>query len=333
METNTVRGLVEKGAVPSSSFLGGKHVGHSFFLAASLALGQGQVYEVEVTAPPRYQRQVTSVQHQTRTWTSSPSTGWVEDRPFFERVGNRIGQIMGRRPAGGQQPQTQEPQWEDAQGQPLGQWRQVTPDGRIVIDPHTEPAPIQPRELPRRVTVTPSGVVTIETVEPPLYHEALKPASYGQTNPVEPIQSPDPVLVPWPEDALPLLPSAPAPTTPATSAAPAPSAPLLTQAKLGQPTPQSGDLGPIHARLLSRLGHEQDWSRIIAQLQIENGAYVLYYAAPGVADRFGGRIVLYPEIDMVRFRQGDLVNVRGHVLQQPGRAPLYVGQSIELIER
>src|SRR5207248_1520908 len=89
------------------------------------------------------------------------------------------------------------------------------------------------------------------------------------------------------------------------------------------------------------VGHEGDYSWITGQLthvQAEGGLWVVRYANVGEVDRFGGSVVLTPTVDMKNFREGDLVNVRGQILNNgvPVRSiggALYRVSSILLVER
>jgi hypothetical protein len=68
------------------------------------------------------------------------------------------------------------------------------------------------------------------------------------------------------------------------------------------------------------------------------GMWVLRYATVDTEDRFGGSVVLSPTVEMRNFREGDLVSVRGEVLNE-GRATnilgaaLYRPSHIDMIDR
>jgi hypothetical protein len=102
-----------------------------------------------------------------------------------------------------------------------------------------------------------------------------------------------------------------------------------------EPAPIAGTAfnkaGTIQPALLSKIGHAEDYSWLIGQVEIANGAHVVHYAAPASHDHFGGRMVLNGEVDLSRFKNGDLVAVHGGVI--PGHAvSLYRVQSVELIK-
>jgi hypothetical protein len=330
-------------------------VGHSFILTAGMLLGQTS--DVQVIQQPQrpcncQQPSTTTVQRQTwtyangtqtSTWSSS-SSGWTEDKSVLQRIGDRFNQVLGRRPAASGHTLPQE---QFQSGANIGPWVQVPSQGQVITTPGAVQV-IEPKKLANRVVVGPSGDVTMETAEPPMIQNVVKPASFdpvkkgapksGEANSGE-AKGGEPVLIPLPEPAS--LPPAPVPVAQPVEikaslerpAAVSSSSTPAYPAQVGQPKGVARDLGQIQARFVQKIGHEEDWSWITGQLQIENGAYVVYYATPDTVDRFHGRLVLYPEIDMARFRAGDLVNVRGQVRTQANGGMLYVGQAVDLIER
>jgi hypothetical protein len=128
-----------------------------------------------------------------------------------------------------------------------------------------------------------------------------------------------------------------------------PGQPSLNPMMAGQPVPV-----PTMTRVLNshapesaptsdpgRMGHEADYSRITGYLyyvHTDGGRWLLRYATLDQVDRYGGSVVLIPCMEMGKFREGDLVTVRGAVLNE-GRTSrslggaLYRTQMIELVER
>jgi hypothetical protein len=97
----------------------------------------------------------------------------------------------------------------------------------------------------------------------------------------------------------------------------------------------------IHPRYVFRIGHEQDYSWVTGELfylHIDGGIWVVRYASVDMEDRYGGSVVLATATSMHNFREGDLVTVRGEILNE-GRAsrylggPLYRASVIEMVDR
>jgi hypothetical protein len=87
----------------------------------------------------------------------------------------------------------------------------------------------------------------------------------------------------------------------------------------------------LEAGNASKIGHADDYSALTGQLEVANGVYHINYAAPGAIDRFGGRMILSGPIDLTRYHHGDIVRVRGGVLN--GHAPSgYYAEAIERVE-
>jgi len=91
----------------------------------------------------------------------------------------------------------------------------------------------------------------------------------------------------------------------------------------------------------TRVNNAADYSSLTGQLffvHADGGLWVLRYAPVWKEDRFGGSVVLARDLEMITYREGDLVQVRGEVLNQ-GRStkylggPLYRGASISLVDR
>jgi hypothetical protein len=90
-----------------------------------------------------------------------------------------------------------------------------------------------------------------------------------------------------------------------------------------------------------RVAMADDGSWLIGELHYvhaDGGLWVVRYAPLDKEDRYGGAVVLAKGPDMSRFREGDLVFVKGSILDE-GRAskhvggPLYRATAIELNER
>jgi uncharacterized cupin superfamily protein len=85
------------------------------------------------------------------------------------------------------------------------------------------------------------------------------------------------------------------------------------------------------------MGRDERFEWITGQLELENGQYVLYYATPDTVDIFNGRVAMIPQkVEMGQFRKGDLVSVRGDMMQRPtpqGMFVYYRANDVQLIER
>ena len=93
----------------------------------------------------------------------------------------------------------------------------------------------------------------------------------------------------------------------------------------------SNNSAKIRAALLSKIGHAEDYSWIIGQVEVVNGAHVVHYAAPASRDRFGGHMILNGELDLSRLNNGDLVTVHGSVI--PGQTVnLYRVHAVDVIK-
>jgi hypothetical protein len=108
-----------------------------------------------------------------------------------------------------------------------------------------------------------------------------------------------------------------------------------------QVTKQTAQPGVIHPRYVTKIGHAPDFSSVTGQLMylhIDGGVWVLRYASFESEDRFGGSVVLAASASMHNFREGDLVTVRGEILNE-GRAsrylggPLYRASTVEMMDR
>jgi hypothetical protein len=90
---------------------------------------------------------------------------------------------------------------------------------------------------------------------------------------------------------------------------------------------------------LDKAGHEKDYSWITGRLARDGGRWIIRYAGPNEVDRFGGRLLLFGNVDMSKMHEGDLVCVLGQPMNSgrvtPGAASAVVYQvrEINLIER
>ena len=96
----------------------------------------------------------------------------------------------------------------------------------------------------------------------------------------------------------------------------------------------------LSRRFENRVDHAADYSQLTGQLYFvhaDGGLWVLRYAPLGTEDRFGGGVILARDRSMDSYREGDLVTVRGEILQERASrylgAPLYRTSSIQLVER
>jgi hypothetical protein len=110
--------------------------------------------------------------------------------------------------------------------------------------------------------------------------------------------------------------------------------PLAQSAPIQVPT-------SIQGRYLEKVGHENDYSWVTGQLHYidaEGGRWIVRYATADTEDRYHGNILLPPDVNMRNFRAGDLVSVRGEVINggvpsRIGEAPFYKVDAIDIIER
>jgi hypothetical protein len=90
----------------------------------------------------------------------------------------------------------------------------------------------------------------------------------------------------------------------------------------------------------ARLERAADYSQVTGQLYFvhaDGGLWVLRYAPLGKEDQNGGSVVLARDRRMDSYREGDLVRVRGEIINPKGSiflgGPLYRVQSIQLVDR
>ena len=83
----------------------------------------------------------------------------------------------------------------------------------------------------------------------------------------------------------------------------------------------------ISDQYLGRVGHGPDYSWVTGQLfyiHAGSGLWVVRYAPVDREDRYGGSVVLAPLVGMDAYQDGDLVTIRGEILND-GRATKYLG--------
>jgi hypothetical protein len=116
---------------------------------------------------------------------------------------------------------------------------------------------------------------------------------------------------------------------------------LITQAIHETVEPAAAGAPATPKETVERVAIADDASWIIGQLtyvHADGGIWVVRYAPLDREDRFGGAVVLAPGPDMNKYREGDIVFVKGAVINE-GRsskhlgAPLYRVTSIDLNER
>jgi hypothetical protein len=118
---------------------------------------------------------------------------------------------------------------------------------------------------------------------------------------------------------------------------PSPSAKEIQRTTLQQlPAPKDAK-SPIRPELANKIGRDEKFEWITGQFEIENGAFVLYYATPETVDKYQGRIVLQSaKADLKQFHRGELVSVRGQVAERQtsqGVVPTYHVTLANLIDR
>ena len=104
-----------------------------------------------------------------------------------------------------------------------------------------------------------------------------------------------------------------------------------------QPIAPSGAKSPIHAQFTDRIGRDDRFEWITGQLEVEYNNLVIYYATPETVDKYHGRVVVIaPQNELNAFKRGDLISVRGQLMQRPtgqGIVPVYRIEQGHLIER
>jgi hypothetical protein len=90
-----------------------------------------------------------------------------------------------------------------------------------------------------------------------------------------------------------------------------------------------------------KVGRADDCAWITGQLfyvHADGGRWILRYAAIDEEDKYGGSVVLASAVNLKNFREGDLVSVTGHLLNESRASkylggPLYRVETIDMIER
>jgi hypothetical protein len=96
----------------------------------------------------------------------------------------------------------------------------------------------------------------------------------------------------------------------------------------------------LNRRYEARVEHAPDYSWVTGQLfyvHADGGLWLLRYAPVGKEDANGGSVVLARNLSMESYREGDLVTIRGQVMDHRASrflgGPLYQARSITLVER
>ncbi|MCI0458531.1 MAG: hypothetical protein L0Z62_16330 [Gemmataceae bacterium] len=148
--------------------------------------------------------------------------------------------------------------------------------------------------------------------------------------PHPPIHTNEPPLVNPGKAAQPIGPQSALPRSPVAQAAHNP-APAPARLKL-----------PVREPYRDKIGHDGRYGWVTGQLvRLESGRdllWVIVYATPEMEDLHGGSLLLNPVVEMMNFRDGDLVSVRGELLNG-GRPSQHFGMlmyravEVNLIER
>ncbi len=130
---------------------------------------------------------------------------------------------------------------------------------------------------------------------------------------------------------------APAPTLHLAKEIVHPANAVVKQASTQEPIILKDAKSPIRPELAVKIGRDEKFAWMTGQFEIENGAFVLYYATPETVDKFHGRIVLMADkADLKQFHRGDLVSVHGQLAQgqtMQGVVPTYHVTTASLIDR
>lgn len=99
---------------------------------------------------------------------------------------------------------------------------------------------------------------------------------------------------------------------------------------------------PVAEKFKNRIGHEADYTWLSGQLyRLDGGTgalWVVRYATAEEQDKHGGTVLLAPAVNMQNFRDGDLVSVKGEILNGGQKSeqmacPVYRASEVSLIER
>ncbi len=121
----------------------------------------------------------------------------------------------------------------------------------------------------------------------------------------------------------------------------APPAPLAQASHKPAAAPPRLNL-PVREPYRDKIGHDGKYGWVTGQLvRLQSDrdlVWVVVYATPEVVDPHGGCLLLNPAVDMMNFRDGDLVSVRGELLNggQPTQhfgMRMYRAAEVNLIER
>ena len=93
---------------------------------------------------------------------------------------------------------------------------------------------------------------------------------------------------------------------------------------------------PILPQFAERIGRDEKFEWITGQLEVENNNYVIYYATPETVDKYHGRVFLVaPQNEMSKYRRGDLISVRGQLMQRQtpqGMVPIYRAEQVSPVD-
>jgi hypothetical protein len=105
--------------------------------------------------------------------------------------------------------------------------------------------------------------------------------------------------------------------------------PTISVSPIAYQQPQAEPGRPLSPVFESQVGCGPNYEFITGQIFFEKGRWTICYATPNTVDAYHGRLVLATTLDMSRFQDGDLVSVRGHVIDDG----LYQVVSIHLLAR
>jgi len=239
----------------------------------------------------------------------APEPQVEDDRPFYQRIGDRVGKMFNRS--------------EEPTPRPNGTFGNR---GTVIID--------DGKSFPGSTTAEPPlGLPTTapsSTPLPPLSPSPPQRLPVGPSGGSAPVQSPapGPFKLSGHSDAGSsdnLIPSFKSATVPASSPATVPTAKIPTSAAELAARPNR-----ITPSLADKVGRDDKFEWITGQLRQENGRWVIWYATPEVIDPYEGHLPLLTDADLSKFHDGDLVSVHGSVVTQ-GRSPAYRTTRVDLI--
>ena len=183
-------------------------------------------------------------------------------------------------------------------------------------------------------TVYPTQYAEPEPAEKPGFFSRLRGLFRRKTDPVQQQSVSTGVNVPIPPATppVPTVVTSPAPVMLPPKETEAPPAPAVEQDKKAPAV--------LDSRFEKRVSRSADYTKLTGQLfhvHIDGGLWVLRYAPLSQEDANGGSVVLTRDQQMDNFREGDLVEVEGKLLDQKGSARLgarlYRVQTITLVDR